>query len=322
MIKISAYIVTLNEELRLDRTLKAVSKVADEIIIVDSGSTDKTEKIAKKHKAKFIFHKWKNISSQKNFAQNKCSNDWVLSLDSDEVLSDDLIQEIKQIKKNPTADAYKVKICESDTRNEKETNFINTYLFHVDGTQESAMFGILGKAHVISESPEEGLSRLCLEIRDRLNKGPVKLKYDAIVNSVKDFFEGHPDSRKFFKKPIAFTFNKIDLILKNQELFRDSSISNMTWENNSSFLDGSGVNISEMDSISNGIKSALCECWGESNFVVSMESFYKNLKFFGVSGLGEDPALDKKITNLRPYRVLDPLVWILNEFNYSLPIYK
>jgi len=159
-------------------------------------------------------------------------------------------------------------------------------------------------------------------VRDRLNKGPVKLKYDVIVNSVKDFFEGHPDSRKFFKKPIAFTFNKIDLILKNQELFRDSSISNMTWENNSSFLDGSGVNISEMDSISNGIKSALCECWGESNFVVSMESFYKNLKFFGVSGLGEDPTLDNKITNLRPYRVLDPLVWILNEFNYSLPIYK
>ena len=98
----------------------------------------------------------------------------------------------------------------------------------------------------------------------------------------------------------------------------------MTWENNSSFLDGSGVNLSEMDSISQGIKSALCECWGESNFVVSMENFYKNHKFFGVSGLGEapDPASGNKITNLRPYRILDPLVWILSEFNYSLPIYK
>lgn len=159
-------------------------------------------------------------------------------------------------------------------------------------------------------------------VRDRLHKGAVKLRYDAIVTSVKDFFVGRPDSSKFFKKPIAFAFNKIDLILKNQALFNDSSISNMTWENNSSFLDGSGVNISEMDSISNGIKAALCECWGESNFVISMENTYQNLKFFGVSGLGEDPALDKKISNLRPYRVLDPLVWILNEFDYSLPVCK
>lgn len=158
-------------------------------------------------------------------------------------------------------------------------------------------------------------------VRDRLNKGPVKLKYDAIVDSVISFFDEKPDLRKFFKKPIAFTFNKIDLILKNQELFRDSSISNMTWENNSSFLDGSGVNLSEMDSISKSIESALCECWGESNFVTKMKNHYKKYKFFGVSGLGEDPELDK-ITNLRPYRVLDPLVWILNEFNYSLPIYK
>ena len=60
MIKISAYIVTLNEELRLDKTLTAVSQIADEIIVVDSGSTDKTEEIALKHNAKFIFHKWKN----------------------------------------------------------------------------------------------------------------------------------------------------------------------------------------------------------------------------------------------------------------------
>ena len=112
MIKISAYIVTLNEEKRLEKTLKAASKVADEIIVVDSGSTDKTKEIALKNKAKFIFHKWKNISAQKHFAQNKCQNDWVLSLDADEVLSDDLIAEIKALKKNPTADAYKMRICD------------------------------------------------------------------------------------------------------------------------------------------------------------------------------------------------------------------
>ncbi len=108
--KISAYIVTLNEEQRLEKTIKAAAQVADEIIVVDSGSTDRTEEIAKQNGAKFIFNKWKNISAQKNFAQNQCENDWVLSLDADEVLSDKLIAEINKVKENPTADAYKVKI--------------------------------------------------------------------------------------------------------------------------------------------------------------------------------------------------------------------
>lgn len=127
MNKLSVYLVTLNEEQRLEKTLKAAAKVADEIIIIDSGSTDKTEKIAKKYKAKFIFHKWKNISSQKNFAQNKCSNDWVLSLDADEVLSEELIAEIKQIKKNPAADAYKIKICDMLPGDRKPRLFAKSY---------------------------------------------------------------------------------------------------------------------------------------------------------------------------------------------------
>ena len=127
MIKISAYIVTLNEELRLEKTLQAVSQVADEIIVVDSGSTDKTEEIAKQNNAKFIFHKWKNISSQKNFAQNECSNEWVISLDADEVLSDELIKEIITIKENPKADAYKVKICDMLPGDKKPRLFAKTY---------------------------------------------------------------------------------------------------------------------------------------------------------------------------------------------------
>lgn len=127
MVKLSVYLVTLNEEQRLEKTLKAAAKVADEIVVVDSGSTDKTEKIAKKFKANFIFHKWKNISSQKNFAQNKCHNDWVLLLDADEVLSDELIAQIKAIKKNPTADAYKMKICDMLPGDVQPRMFAKTY---------------------------------------------------------------------------------------------------------------------------------------------------------------------------------------------------
>lgn len=125
--KLSVYLVTLNEELRLDKTLKAASEVADEIVVVDSGSTDKTAEIAEKHHAKFLFHKWKNISAQKHFAQNKCANDWVLSLDADEVLSDELIAEIKRIKQNPTADAYKMKICDMLPGDKKPRIFAKTY---------------------------------------------------------------------------------------------------------------------------------------------------------------------------------------------------
>lgn len=110
MIHLSAYIVTLNEQERLGRTLEALCQVADEIIIVDSGSTDKTEEIAQKYGARFMFHPWKNISAQKHFAQEQCQNEWVLSLDADEVLSPALMEEIKKIKENPEADAYRMRI--------------------------------------------------------------------------------------------------------------------------------------------------------------------------------------------------------------------
>lgn len=126
--KISAYLVTLNEEQRLEKTLKAVSKVADEIVVVDSGSTDKTEKIARKYKAKFIFHKWKTYCDQKSFAEKKCSNDWVLLVDADEVLSYELIKEIKQFKKSePSHKAYNIKICNMFPEDVKPRKFAHTF---------------------------------------------------------------------------------------------------------------------------------------------------------------------------------------------------
>jgi len=125
--KLSVYIVTLNEELRLPKTLAAASKVADEIVVVDSGSTDRTEEIAKKYGAKFIFHKWKNISSQKKFAQDICENDFVLSLDADEVLSPDLIVEINEVKKNNRYSAYKIRIKDMYPGDKKPKFFAKSY---------------------------------------------------------------------------------------------------------------------------------------------------------------------------------------------------
>lgn len=127
MVKISAYIVTLNEEKRLGKTLQALKKVADEIFVIDSGSIDKTQEIAEKYGAKFLFHKWKNISAQKHYGQELCHNDWVLSLDADEVLSPELIAEIKEKMKNPAADAYRIKICDMLPGDKKPRLFAKTY---------------------------------------------------------------------------------------------------------------------------------------------------------------------------------------------------
>lgn len=127
MEKLSVYIVTLNEEERLPRTLEAAQKVADEIIVVDSGSTDKTCEIAESYGARVIFHKWKNISSQKKYAEEQCSHNLVLSLDADEVLSDKLIEEILHVKELQTADAYKIKIADMMPGDKKPSRFAKTY---------------------------------------------------------------------------------------------------------------------------------------------------------------------------------------------------
>jgi len=127
MVKISAYIVTLNEEKRLGRTLQALRNVADEIFVIDSGSTDKTQEIAEKYGATFLFHKWKNISSQKHYGQELCHNDWVLSLDADEVLSPELIAEIKEKMENPQADGYFIKIRDLMPGDKKPRLLAKTY---------------------------------------------------------------------------------------------------------------------------------------------------------------------------------------------------
>lgn len=86
---ISVAIITKNEEANLARTLASV-QWADEIIIVDSGSTDGTEAIARRYHASFFVKPWEGFAAQKNAALAKCSSDWTLSLDADEEVSPQL----------------------------------------------------------------------------------------------------------------------------------------------------------------------------------------------------------------------------------------
>lgn len=94
--KLSICIITYNEAHIIEKCLKQLTW-ADEIIVVDSGSTDNTVEICKKYTAKVIYHPFENFGLQKQFALNQCTNDWVLSLDADEILTPNLIQEINQL---------------------------------------------------------------------------------------------------------------------------------------------------------------------------------------------------------------------------------
>jgi len=90
MNRLSACLITLNEEQNLPRALKSLQGVADEIVVVDSGSQDRTQEIARELGAKVVVRAWTDFAQQKNIAGEAASNDWILSLDADEELSPDL----------------------------------------------------------------------------------------------------------------------------------------------------------------------------------------------------------------------------------------
>jgi len=105
-VKLSAVIITFNEERNIGRCIDSVQKVADEIVVIDSFSTDKTEQICITKGVKFVQHTFEGHIEQKNFAISQASNKHILSLDADEALSDDLISSILAVKNNWEADGY------------------------------------------------------------------------------------------------------------------------------------------------------------------------------------------------------------------------
>jgi glycosyltransferase involved in cell wall biosynthesis len=104
---ISAFIVCCNEERQIRRCLESVTW-CDEIIVVDSGSTDQTMKICREYTDKVSHHPWQGYVGQKRHALGLCSGDWVLNLDADEEVSAELAQELRDIARNDrgTHDGY------------------------------------------------------------------------------------------------------------------------------------------------------------------------------------------------------------------------
>ena len=104
--RLSVVIITFNEERNIGKCLDSVKHVADEIIVVDSFSTDDTKSICESYPLKFIEHKFEGHIEQKNFALLQSQYDYVLSLDADEVLSTDLQIKISELKNEFSHDAY------------------------------------------------------------------------------------------------------------------------------------------------------------------------------------------------------------------------
>lgn len=97
---LSVSLITLNEEANLPRCLESVAGLAAEVVIVDSGSTDRTEEIARQSGALFTRQPWQGFTRQKNVSLEQCTQPWVLCLDADEALSPELGQSIRRVLAN------------------------------------------------------------------------------------------------------------------------------------------------------------------------------------------------------------------------------
>lgn len=108
MISLSVVIITFNEERNIARCIKSVQQVADEVVVLDSFSKDRTEAICKELGVKFYQHAFDGHIQQKNRAITYATSPYVLSLDADEALDEKLVKSILEVKNNWTHDAYEM----------------------------------------------------------------------------------------------------------------------------------------------------------------------------------------------------------------------
>ena len=120
-VQLSVVIITFNEEANIARCLDAVIDIADEIVVVDSFSTDKTKEICLQRNVRFIEHSFEGHIEQKNWALTQAKFPYVLSLDADEELSEELQQTITNIKNDWQYDAYSFN---------RLTNYCGTWIKH------------------------------------------------------------------------------------------------------------------------------------------------------------------------------------------------
>src|SRR3712207_2493548 len=114
MLPLSIFIIAQNEADRLPETLRAVRDLTDDLVLVDSGSTDGTQAVAQEFGARVIYNPWPGYGQQKRFGEDQCRHPWLLNIDADEVVPGSLAAEIRALfaEGEPERRAYRIRIAE------------------------------------------------------------------------------------------------------------------------------------------------------------------------------------------------------------------
>lgn len=112
-IPVSVFIIAKDEEDRICDAIDSVKEWVEEVIVIDSGSSDQTVKVAEEAGAQVVFNEWPGYGLQKRFGEDCCKNKWLLNIDADERISATLVNEIQDVfRRGPDADIYKVHIVD------------------------------------------------------------------------------------------------------------------------------------------------------------------------------------------------------------------
>lgn len=256
--KLSVFIIAKNEADRIGSVIKAVKEIADEILVIDSGSTDATCDVALKHGAKVLFNEWQGYGPQKVFGQGQCNNKWILNIDADEEVSPELVEEIKWIFENKEYEeyyGYKVKIVNRFRFEEKSKKLAYYYnqlrLYNKDyaGFKDSSVhdsvelkqgdkskIGQLNDViyHQSFRSFEHWIDKInsysSMQAQDSLKKGKNVSILKVLFSPILAFFKAYFIRRYFiygfngFIYSYLFAFSRFAKMIKIKEAFKATKL--------------------------------------------------------------------------------------------------
>ncbi len=260
MIPISVFIIAKNEADRIAPIILAVKDFADEIIVIDSNSSDDTKKISQFNGAQVINNDWQGYGQQKIFGENQCRNNWILNIDADEEVSKELAEEIKNIFSNNISEnvaGFRVKIVNKFRFEKTPKKFAYYYnqlrLYRKDfaGFKNSSVHDsvelktnknhqILQLKNIIYHQSFRSFSHWLDKINyyssmqalDAFEKNKKTSYFKIFFSPILAFFKAYIIRRYFiygldgFIYSLIFAFSRFAKAIKNKELFTEKNNNN------------------------------------------------------------------------------------------------